>query len=454
MSENRKTLIYVGVAAALLLLVLITTPGRVNPEEYSDVGELFFEDFTDPNSATTLEIIKFDEEIGTAKPFKVTFDGQIWAIPSHHNYPADGKDRLARTAAGLIGIKKDGFRSDNAADHEACGVIDPLDETATSLAGRGERVTVKDASGQVLADLIIGRATGEEENLRFVRVPRQKRIYVSKLDLNISTSFADWIETDLFKVEKDEIEKVIIRDYFINERTRRVVKRGEVLLAKTNGDWKAGKMRSNEEINSTKMDSLLRGIDELSIVGVRPKPEGLSQSLSQAEENIPMSDEAMLSLQSKGYYFTRDGSLLSNEGELEVQTSEGLTYVLRFGEVLYGEAEAVTAGTEGSDEKSTGPGENRYLFITTSFNEDFFIEPTQPRSLEFQGKTDEDLTDTDKQNKELYEKHEGWKKQVEKGQKKSTLLRQRFAKWYYVISSSSFEKVHLKKSDLVQKKSQ
>ena len=454
MSETRKTLTLVGVAAVLLLLALVTAPGKVNPEAFDDVGEPFFGDFVDPNAATTLEVIEFNEETGTAKPFKVTFEEGVWTIPSHHNYLADGKDRLAKTAAGLIGIRKDGLRSNNTADHEACGVVDPLDETTTSLTGRGERVTVKDASGQALADLIIGKATGEEGNLHFVRVPGQKRVYVSRLDLDISTSFADWIETDLLEVEKDDVDKVIIKDYFINERTRRVVERGEIPLSKDDGTWTAAKMRSSEEVNSTKMDNLLAGIDELSIVGVRPKPEGLSLSLQRSGDDIPISQEALLSLQSKGFYFTRDGSLLSNEGELEVETAGGVTYILRFGEVLYGSDEAVTAGTDSSDDESAGPGENRYLFITTTFNADRFPEPRKPPDLAFQGKTDEDLTDQDKKNKELHEKYQEWEKEQAENRETSQRLNQRFAEWYYVISSSSFDKIHLEKGDLIQEKSE
>ncbi len=454
MSESRKTLTLVGVAAVLLLLAFVTAPGKVNPEAFDDVGEPFFGDFEDPNAATTLEVIEFDEETGTARPFKVTFEDGVWTIPSHHDYPADGKDRLAETAAGLIGIRKDGLRSNSAADHEACGVVDPLDETISSLAGRGERVTVRDASGQALADLIIGKATGEEDKLHFVRVPGQKRTYVSRLDLDISTSFADWIETDLLEVEKDDIDKIIIKDYFINERTRRVVERGEIVLSKDDDTWTAAKMRSSEEVSSTKISDLLSGIDELSLVGVRPKPEGLTRSLQRSAEDIAISQEALLSLQSKGFYFTRDGNLLSNEGELEVQTARGVTYILRFGEVLYGTDDAVTAGSDSSDDESAGPGENRYLFITTTFDADRFPEPRKATDLSFQAKQEEDLTDADKKNKELHEKYQQWEKDLTDNREASESLNQRFAEWYYVISSGSFDKIHLERADLIQKKSE
>ena len=139
--ETKKTLIFAGVAIVLSLLAVVTAPRRITPNAFLDQGELFFPEFNDPNEARTLEVIGFNEETGAAAPFKVTFKNGRWTIPSHHDHPADGADRLAQTAAGVIGIKKDDFRTDNAADPEACGVVDPLDDAATSFKGRGQRVT-------------------------------------------------------------------------------------------------------------------------------------------------------------------------------------------------------------------------------------------------------------------------------------------------------------------------
>ena len=178
MDEKRKTIFFGGAAIVLLLLVLITSPRSVTPEVFLDQGEAFFPEFTDPNQATSLEVIDYDEETGEALPFKVLFKDGKWSIPSHHDYPADGKDRLAKTAAGVIDIKKDDFRTNNVADHEACGVIDPLDETETSLEGRGTRVTLKAENDKVLADFIIGKEIPDRTGFRFVRVPEQKRVYM------------------------------------------------------------------------------------------------------------------------------------------------------------------------------------------------------------------------------------------------------------------------------------
>ena len=137
MSELRKTLTFAGVAVLLGVVAVVSAPRRSAPDAFFDVGEPFFPEFDDPELAATLEIVQWDDTTGSALPFKVTNRGGLWTIPSHHDYPADGAERLATAAAEVISVVKDDFRSDNIADHEALGVIDPLDETVTSLEGEG-----------------------------------------------------------------------------------------------------------------------------------------------------------------------------------------------------------------------------------------------------------------------------------------------------------------------------
>lgn len=456
LNETQKTIAYAGGAIVLALLAFVTAPRPVTPDAFTDKGEPFFPDFTDPNVATTLEVVSYDDETGSAIPFKVTFKEGLWTIPSHHDYPADGKDRLAKTAALVIGLRKEDFRSDNISDHEACGVIDPLDESLVTSGGRGKRVTIKGENDQVLADIIIGKKVPDREGLRFVRLPGQKRIYVAKADFEISTKFADWIETDLLKVNRSDIKQVVLKDYSINERTLRVDQRDVVVLTKDGANWTVNNARADEEVDMTKMNSLLTAVDELKIVGVRPKPAGLSASLSKSEDGVTLTQADVLSLQSKGFYFSRDGQLLSNEGELQALTTDGVRYTIRFGEVVYGSGLEVTAGAEEdrSDDATEmkGPGENRYLFITTEFVEKEFPEPPQPKNTDFLNKADSLLTDADRENKIIYEEHEEWRKKVEKGRKLSQELNERFARWYYVISAESYDKIHLKRRDLLKKK--
>lgn len=455
MTESKKTMIFGAVALALMLLAFITTPGKVTPDAFLDQGEPFFPEFEDPNTAASLEVVGYNEETGEAVPFKVINNGGKWSIPSHHDYPADGKERLAKTAAGVIGIKKDDFRSNNASDHEACGVIDPLDETEASLTGRGTRVTLKGANDQVLADFIVGKEVENREGFRFVRIPGQKLVYSVRMDIDLSTKFSDWIESDLLSVNKDAITEITLKDYSINERSGTINQRDEIALTKNGGNWNINKLPGSKEVDKTKVDELAKNLDELSIVGVRPKPAGISKSLQKISEEggIEISQGDYLSLRSKGYFFV-GGRLLSNEGEVETRTKDGVVYTLRFGEVAYGSGFDVSAGLDGdAAEAQKDIADNRYLFITAYFDDAVFPEPAAPQNVDFLNKADSLWTDTDRSNKSVYDAHESWRSKVEKGQGMANALKDRFAGWYYVISDESFKKLSKKRSDLIKDKS-
>ena len=263
--------------SVVAVVALISAPRRTVPDAFFDVGEPFFAEFTDPDMAATLEVVEWDDQTASALPFAVTNRGGLWTIPSHHDYPADGEERLATAAADVVNVMKDDFRSDNVADHEALGVIDPLDDTATSLEGHGTRITFKDASEAVLADLILGNALVERPGFRFVRVPGQKRVYAVRFGAETSTAFEDWIETNLLEVTRSQIDHLVLNEYFIDEGTRRVVRRGEFTLDKVEQDrWTANRVPAGQEVDFVQVNLLVGAIIDLKIAGVRPKPAGMT----------------------------------------------------------------------------------------------------------------------------------------------------------------------------------
>jgi hypothetical protein len=331
-------------------------------------------------------------------------------------------------------------------------VVDPLDEKATGLTGRGQRVTLKGSGEQTLADFIIGKQVEGREGFRYVRVPEQKRVYAVRLNVDLSTKFSDWIEADLLLVNKDDLKQIVRKDYSIDERRGTIQQRDNLIVNKNDkGEWAVNNMPGGQEVDNSKMGTFLTALDELSIVGVRTKPAGLTQTLERASNGLTQQD--VLSLQSKGYYFGPNGQLFSNEGELQARTKDGVTYTLRFGEVVYGTGEAVSAGADSINIDRSRPGENRYLFITTSFDpKEFPPAPPKPRDTSFMGKADSLLTSSERANKELQNKYDEWERDVSKGRKISDDLNKRFAKWYYVISSASFDKLKLVRKDLLKEK--
>jgi hypothetical protein len=456
MSELKKTSMFGGAAIVLVVLALLTTPRRAEPDAFFDVGQTFFVDqdgsgFTDPNSATTLEVVEFDEDTAAAATFRVTNRNGLWTIPSHHDYPADGEERLANTAAGIIAITKDDFRSENVTDHESFGVIDPLDEGVSTLRGRGRRVTFKGASEQVLADLIIGDPVEGRPGYRFVRVPDQSRVYAARTDIGLSTQFNDWIETNLLGVERDDVKRVELNEYQVDERSGGVRRGGQFTVDWVERDtWTADDLPSGMEVDYVQMNLLVGGLMGLEIVGVRPKPEGLTGNLRQAFEARTVTQADLQTMQSRGFYPTQSGEMLSNEGELLVRTDLGVLYTLRFGEILYGSGNAIAIGDDTSDDEDTGAGENRYVLITAEFDADALPESPQPANRDFENKPEGQWTDADRENKEASDLHSQWERRTEDGRQRAEELSTRFASWYYVVSAGSYNRVHKTRDELLK----
>lgn len=488
MNETRKTLAFGGAALALLGLTLLTAPRHKPAEVFSDQGTAFYPDFKDPLKAASLEVVEYDEATATPKRFHVQFLGGKWVIPSHHNYPADAKDRLAKTAAAVIDLARDKFRSDNPKDHEAFGVLDPADDKAPGTRGRGKRVVLRDVDGKVLADFIFGKESGEGR--RFVRLPGQKRVYETRTKAEISARFEDWIETDLLQLSQSAVRRVVIDRYSIDEqqlaaRGILVIKdRTTTTLAREDSTkpWTVSGMKENEEPNGDAISQMLNALDDLKIVGVRPKPPFLTKDLKASgdfkvrDRLTPQQLASLQSLQSKGFFVVPQGEeslVLSNEGDITVSCDDGVVYTLRFGEVIVGEGEEISAGTaedkkqEGKkDEKKTGK-ENRYLLVTARFDESLIgpppVEPKAPPGYKPEEKKDDKKEGEKKQDPPEVEKYKKEKEEYDRkkqehdrkvadGKKRVQELTDRFAEWYYVISDDLFKKLRRDPKELVKPK--
>ncbi len=311
MNETQKTATSVGVALTLVVLAWVTAPRTVTPGALQDRGKPFFPDLTDPNAATSLEVVEFDEQTSEPRPFKVLNRNGRWTIPSRYDYPADGRTRLSQIAAGVIALKKDDVASENVADEERCGVLDPLDGTLPTQKGRGTRITVKGQNETVLADIIVGKPIEGRPYLRYVRIPGQKRTYVSNLaDLNVSTKFEDWIERDLLQVTRDEIDEIVIRNYSFDVKTGdQAIRETLVVRKKDKDEWVVDGMRPNERIDTFKLNLLVTKLDELTIADVLRKPPGITATLTAARPGAKLEPGDVRDLASKGFYFTREGQL-------------------------------------------------------------------------------------------------------------------------------------------------
>lgn len=442
MDNNPQTLKFVVAAAVMLGLAGLTNVmTRPTPVEgFGKVGEPFFEDFEDPNQATALRVVAYTEDTASARVFTVENKDGAWRIPSHHNYPADGKDRLANTAKTLIGVDRGALASRVAADHERYGVVNPLDDATDTLKGRGQRITLMKDGEIAVADLIIGKKLPEGQNRYYVRHPDEKETYITELDVDISTKFRDWVEADLLKLDRDNLRKLESRSTEVAGRDISESVNASLTRDSSTDDWKlAGLDEETEEVNKDDVREMVNVIDNLKLSGIRPKPKfgdkpilrgDLSIALPKGAANNPqivnqVIDMVQSSLQTKGFfvYENREANefkLYSKAGELVASAKDGVQYHMSFGNEFEGSDEEIEIGgevaeEEGDEEESEeeqkpadppgseeaddeeaeeesddeGKTKSRYLIVRASFDESLLgpppvapVKPDVPEGVE------------------------------------------------------------------------
>jgi hypothetical protein len=154
------------------------------------------------------------------------------------------------------------------------------------------------------------------------------------------------------------------------------------------GEYVDFTLAEDEELNAEKLNALKTALDDLQIVDVVRKPEGLSQDLKAGAEFVN-NEKVFIELASKGFTPMGVGEgnpqdIISSDGEVVATMKNGAEYVLRFGNLTSvdgGEAEepAVPAtpadAAKAAAEKKTGDDVHRYLFVMARMNKDAVKQP-------------------------------------------------------------------------------
>jgi hypothetical protein len=407
MTEAIKTIVFAGVALVIAGAAFFSRPKIEEYKPDEEVGKVMFEKFDDPAKAHSLEIVRYDEALGTIDDFKVAREKSsgAWTIPSHAGYPADAENRMRDAALLLVDLQILGVASEVAGDHALFGVVEPDKERLkVGDEGVGLLVSFEDNKGQDLASLIVGKKVKGQEDQRFVRVAGQDVVYTVKIDPEkLSTKFEEWIEKDLLKLNSWDVENVVIKNYTVTPQSLTTVsldKKFDLSAKYESAEWKLEELKKyrngqattvalaeNEELNGDKLNDLKNAVDDLEIVDVRRKPKGLGADLK-AGKGFAQDEEGIRDLNVRGFYVVSTPSgqfdTLSENGEVYVGMKEGVEYVLRFGKTLAG------SGDESEE------GENRYLFVTARVDMAKFPRPEReplPERPAKKAKSGEDAED-------------------------------------------------------------
>ena len=403
-TATKTTLLYLVVGFGLLLTGWWVQPRFQARSITAELQSVLFPKLEDVAQAGSLEIVSYNEELAELSPFKVVKTGGVWVLPAHDNYPADAQEHLAAAATELIDMKPLDVMSESPADHETFGVIEPdPQKIEAGMTGVGKLLEIRDEAGTALARLVVGKedrqpagAAGGTRLLRFVRISGQDPVYRVEIDTSkLTTRFDDWIEKDLLKLSPWDVRNVTLDDYAlaaVQAEGRMMVeqqRQSRVQLAYNDQDaeWSLTSLEvfnpedstaepemvtlgDDQELDTAKLNDLRNALGDLKIIDVARKPAGLTADL-EAEASFLDDDEAVRSMQQRGFLPLSSGEILSTDGETVVGMKDGVEYVLRFGAGTSVVQTGEDAGEVG--ERSEVPG--RYLLVMARFNESLLEKP-------------------------------------------------------------------------------
>jgi len=405
-SATKTTLLYLVVGFGLLVVGWAVQPRFQARQVTAEMQEVLFPKLEDVAQAGSLEIVSYNEELAELSPFKVIKTGGVWVLPAHDNYPADAREHLAAAATELIDMKALDVVSTSPADHETFGVIEPdPQKIEAGMTGVGKLVEIRDEAGATLARLVVGKedrqpagAAGGTRILRFVRKAGQDPVYRVEIDTSkFTTRFDDWIEKDLLKLSPWDVRTVLLDDYglaAVQSNGRLMVeqqRKSRIRLGYNDQDaeWaleslevfdpenpsaepQLVELAEGEELASAALNDLRNALGDLKIIDVARKPAGLTADL-EAEASFLDDDEAVASMQQRGFLPLASGEILSTDGETVVGMKDGVEYVLRFGASTSVAQAADDAEGEDGSTRSDVPG--RYLLVMARFNESLLEKP-------------------------------------------------------------------------------
>jgi hypothetical protein len=216
---SKRNLIILAVVAALVALIAFFVPrnGAQTDAAASSSGKKFFPDLV-VNDVAEISVSGADSTAAAdptgANPtqskkiltFVVKKEGDTWGAAEKGGYPVD-VGKVKQLVLGLADMTAVAEMTKKADGYKKLGVEDLTDADAES-----KRVTVKDKSGKVVADVLIGkpkttRNFGGKQEVYVRRVGDAQAFTVSG-QANVAVDAASWLDREIAKVEGARMRKV------------------------------------------------------------------------------------------------------------------------------------------------------------------------------------------------------------------------------------------------------
>jgi len=206
---KRTTLLSVSALALIAaigagLAVTVKRPGT----DFGHGTKLFASLGSKLDSAASIEIIRHDGR------FSVQRKGDSWVVVEKDGFPAR-PELIRQTLAGLTEMETVEAKTAKPDLFERLNLNDPGEPDAKSI-----RMTVKDAAGGVLADLLIGKkrtgtataagSTGDSQML-YVRKADEQKTWLVQAQIDARASAVDWTARNLIDISMEDLSSVMLK---------------------------------------------------------------------------------------------------------------------------------------------------------------------------------------------------------------------------------------------------
>ena len=196
-----KTFAILLLAAGLLVALALIRTGKDDGTAGPKMGEKLFDDLPVNQVA---EVTITDAENRTT-----LIKGEaVWQVEERSGYPADF-DQLRDTVVKLSRLK---IGRSFAGGPESLARLSLLPPSDANTSAGGTRITLKDASGTVLADLVLGQIRSTEgggSGGQYLKKADEGTVFLVDASFRfLKTSPAEWLQKELLNIKADTVESV------------------------------------------------------------------------------------------------------------------------------------------------------------------------------------------------------------------------------------------------------
>jgi hypothetical protein len=200
---NGRTLAILGASAVLAVgaaVMVVRSGGDRAAEQQS--GGLIFPDL--PPRISDVALLHIRRGGGE---FSIRREGDGWQIVEKAGYPARF-DRVRDAVVGMAELRALEPKTSIPERYAQIGVQDP--ENSQSTAQSSTLLTLKDASGAVLASGIIGNPRQGSPPGVYLRRPGEAQSWLAEGRLELPGDFTQWIDPEIMSVERGRVRSVHI----------------------------------------------------------------------------------------------------------------------------------------------------------------------------------------------------------------------------------------------------